>query len=166
MLHGWPSTHRRQDREQGTKLSVRITLLLLLLLSKHSDDCCTGQIFVEEFGHSRGAQFNQPLLRPHAYHRGRTLHMTRPVIPIDLYWLRGIFQEIKRNEQALQGYRAVRRTHGANLPLFSRPILCSGPQLLGSRRSFFIFIFKKTKFQKYMSNRKILKIGWLSTRAH
>ena len=109
--------------------------MLLLLLSKHSDDGCTGQIFVEEFRHNRGAQFNQPMFRPDAYHRGRTLHMTRPVIPIDHYWLRGIFQEIKRNEQALQGYRAVRRTHGANLPLFSRPILCSGPQLLGSRHA-------------------------------
>jgi len=58
----WPSTHRRQDRERGTKLSVRITLLLL---SKHSDDGCTGQIFVE-FGHSGGAKFDRPLNRPEA----------------------------------------------------------------------------------------------------
>ena len=57
---------------------------------------------------------------------------TRPVISMDHNWLRSIFQEIKRNEQALPGHRAVRRTHGGNLPLFSRPILCSGPQLLCS----------------------------------
>lgn len=81
-----PILHRRQERERGTELSVRFTLLLQLLAAAivqtfrrrlYRPD------FWGEFRRSRGAQFNQPLFRPHAYHRGRTLHMTRPVISMD-----------------------------------------------------------------------------------